>query len=86
MLKVKGSWQIGRRGINKKGESSMTINQETHLESRIEAGIMHLTLNRPESLNAFSPDMMARLKEALQTAKRRRSGSCHCLIRSRSCI
>lgn len=47
----------------------MKINQETHLETRIKEGIMHVTLNRPESLNAFSPEMIIGLKEALQKAK-----------------
>lgn len=47
----------------------MHINKAIHLEIKIEAGIMHLTLNRPESLNAFSPEMMTGLKKALQNAR-----------------
>lgn len=32
-------------------------------------GIMHLTLNRPESLNAFSPEMIRGLRNAIKQAK-----------------
>lgn len=32
-------------------------------------GLMHLTLNRPDSLNAFSPEMIIDLKNALKLAK-----------------
>ena len=37
----------------------------TDLLETIEDGIATLTLNRPERLNAFSPDMLAGLHEAL---------------------
>lgn len=40
-----------------------------HLLVNVEDGIMQLTLNRPESLNAFSPDMIDGMKEALNEAK-----------------
>ncbi|MBP1971275.1 2-(1,2-epoxy-1,2-dihydrophenyl)acetyl-CoA isomerase [Virgibacillus natechei] len=35
----------------------------------INEGIMHLTLNRPDSLNAFSPEMITGLKQAINQAK-----------------
>ncbi|WP_257351692.1 enoyl-CoA hydratase/isomerase family protein [Pseudalkalibacillus decolorationis] len=35
----------------------------------IEGSVMNLTLNRPNSLNAFSSDMIADLKAAIETAK-----------------
>ncbi|WP_408010410.1 enoyl-CoA hydratase/isomerase family protein [Pseudalkalibacillus sp. A8] len=35
----------------------------------IEGSVMHLTLNRPESLNAFSPDMISTMKESIEQAK-----------------
>lgn len=38
-----------------------------------DSGIMHLSLNRPNSLNAFSPDMMNGLKDALREAKQNKS-------------
>ncbi|HET7580464.1 MAG TPA: enoyl-CoA hydratase [Bacillales bacterium] len=40
-----------------------------HLLVNVENGIMQLTLNRPDSLNAFSPEMIGGLKEALNEAK-----------------
>jgi len=40
-----------------------------HLLVNTEGGIMQLTLNRPDSLNAFSPEMIYGLKEALAEAK-----------------
>lgn len=40
-----------------------------HLLVNTEGGIMQLTLNRPDSLNAFSPEMINGLKEALTDAK-----------------
>lgn len=43
--------------------------KDQHLISKVNEGIMHLTLNRPESLNAFSPDMMTGLKNAIHQAK-----------------
>lgn len=36
---------------------------------KIESGIMSLTLNRPERLNAFSPDMILGLTQALKKAQ-----------------
>ncbi|WP_085993028.1 enoyl-CoA hydratase/isomerase family protein [Oceanobacillus senegalensis] len=35
----------------------------------IKEGVLHLTLNRPDSLNAFSAEMITGLKEAIQLAK-----------------
>src|SRR5690625_6482496 len=43
--------------------------KDSHVLVNINKGIMHLSLNRPESLNAFSPDMIASLKDALNKAK-----------------
>ncbi|MFC7394217.1 enoyl-CoA hydratase/isomerase family protein [Scopulibacillus cellulosilyticus] len=40
-----------------------------HLLINIENNIMSLTLNRPDSLNAFSPEMVNGLKEAIKKAK-----------------
>ncbi|MCF8565236.1 enoyl-CoA hydratase [Alicyclobacillus tolerans] len=37
--------------------------------SHVEDHVLHLTLNRPDSLNAFSPDMMDGLLEGVQLAK-----------------
>lgn len=39
-----------------------------HLLTNVEDGIMQLTLNRPDSLNAFSPEMIIGLKEAVKRA------------------
>src|SRR5690625_5945489 len=43
--------------------------KDSHVLVDINKGTMHLSLNRPESLNAFSPDMIASLKDALNKAK-----------------
>lgn len=45
------------------------MNSSKHLVRENYDGVMQLTLNRPESLNAFSPEMMTGLKEALTEAK-----------------
>lgn len=42
---------------------------ETHLLVNVKDGVMNLALNRPESLNAFSPDMILGLKDAIKQAK-----------------
>jgi 2-(1,2-epoxy-1,2-dihydrophenyl)acetyl-CoA isomerase len=42
---------------------------EQALLERLEDGVLTLTLNRPERLNALSPDMLARLGEALVRAQ-----------------
>lgn len=47
----------------------MKNTQSEDLIITINAGIMHLTLNRPESLNAFSPEMMEALINAFKLAK-----------------
>jgi 2-(1,2-epoxy-1,2-dihydrophenyl)acetyl-CoA isomerase len=47
----------------------MEHTENKHLLVNIEEDIMHLTLNRPDTLNAFSPEMIAGLKEAIKTAK-----------------
>ncbi|HLR55112.1 MAG TPA: enoyl-CoA hydratase [Pseudogracilibacillus sp.] len=39
-----------------------------HLLTNVENGIMQLTLNRPDSLNAFSSEMIIGLKEAMKRA------------------
>ncbi|WP_409298987.1 enoyl-CoA hydratase/isomerase family protein [Peribacillus sp. SCS-26] len=44
--------------------------QQNHLLINIQNRIMHLTLNRPESLNSFSPDMIAGLTKAFREAGR----------------
>ena len=41
-----------------------------HLVVEVENGVMKLTLNRPESLNAFSPEMRAGVMAAIEEAKR----------------
>src|SRR5690625_3365465 len=43
--------------------------KDGHVLVNISEGVMHLSLNRPDSLNAFSPDMITGLKEALNKAK-----------------
>ncbi len=40
-----------------------------HLLVNVEKNVMHATLNRPDSLNAFSPEMISGLKAAVQKAK-----------------
>lgn len=47
------------------------MNQEKdHVLVNILEGVMNLSLNRPESLNAFSSEMITGLKDALKQAKR----------------
>ena len=43
--------------------------KDSHVLADINKGVMHLSLNRPESLNAFSPDMITGLKDAFKKAK-----------------
>jgi len=43
--------------------------KDSHVLVNINEGVMHLSLNRPNSLNAFSPDMITGLKDALKRAK-----------------
>ncbi|WP_087972407.1 enoyl-CoA hydratase/isomerase family protein [Oceanobacillus rekensis] len=45
------------------------IEVSNHLLVNINNGIMNIKLNRPESLNAFSTEMISGLKEALRNAK-----------------
>lgn len=52
-----------------KEELEMQQTETCDLLVNIEDSVMNLTLNRPDSLNAFSPDMISDLKEAIQTAK-----------------
>ncbi|WP_209122999.1 enoyl-CoA hydratase/isomerase family protein [Alkalihalobacillus sp. BA299] len=40
-----------------------------HLLTHIESGVMRLTLNRPEALNAFSPEMITGLMDSIKEAK-----------------
>lgn len=47
----------------------MKTEMSNHLVTGVKDGVMYLTLNRPESLNAFSPDMLNGLKASLQQAK-----------------
>ncbi|GAB4072807.1 enoyl-CoA hydratase-related protein [Barrientosiimonas marina] len=47
----------------------MAIQGNDHLLTTTKEGVLYLTLNRPDSLNAFSPDMMTGLKEALTEAR-----------------
>lgn len=47
----------------------MTSKTMSHLLMKIENGVMELTLNRPEALNSFSPELIQGLKSALQQAK-----------------
>jgi len=46
----------------------METEANNHLLIQVEDGVMHITLNRPDSLNAFSPEMMVGLKEAISKA------------------
>src|SRR5699024_1491358 len=39
-----------------------------HLLTDVKDGILNLTLNRPDSLNAFSPEMIAELKKEIEKA------------------
>ncbi|MFV8826711.1 enoyl-CoA hydratase/isomerase family protein [Alkalihalobacterium sp. APHAB7] len=43
--------------------------ENQHLLTHIEAGVMRLTLNRPEALNAFSPEMITGLMNSIKEAK-----------------
>lgn len=45
------------------------MGQSEHLLLDINHGVMRLTLNRPESLNSFSPEMILGLKNAIIQAK-----------------
>ncbi|MBB6452452.1 2-(1,2-epoxy-1,2-dihydrophenyl)acetyl-CoA isomerase [Salirhabdus euzebyi] len=47
----------------------MNETKTEHLLIQKNNGVMSLTLNRPESLNAFSPEMINGLKAAIQDAK-----------------
>src|SRR5699024_846883 len=47
----------------------MKTKEKKHLLSHVEEGVMHLTLNRPDSLNAFSPEMITDLKDAIKQVK-----------------
>src|SRR5699024_1053519 len=47
----------------------MTIQGNEHLLTDIKEGVLYLTLSRPDSLNAFSPEMITGLKEALRNAR-----------------
>ncbi|GAB3043476.1 enoyl-CoA hydratase/isomerase family protein [Virgibacillus ainsalahensis] len=47
----------------------MKQTENKHLLTKINDGVMHLSLNRPDSLNAFSPEMITGLKEAIKKAK-----------------
>jgi 2-(1,2-epoxy-1,2-dihydrophenyl)acetyl-CoA isomerase len=40
-----------------------------HLKVNVHGAVLHLTLNRPEALNAFSPEMILGLTKAMQDAK-----------------
>lgn len=48
----------------------MEHKENKHLIVEINEGVMHLSLNRPDSLNAFSPEMITGLKDAITRAKR----------------
>ncbi|MEM8861903.1 MAG: enoyl-CoA hydratase-related protein, partial [Chloroflexota bacterium] len=37
--------------------------------SELENGVCHITLNRPDALNAFTPDMLNELQTALEQAE-----------------
>ncbi|WP_010530156.1 enoyl-CoA hydratase/isomerase family protein [Lentibacillus jeotgali] len=47
----------------------MQNNESDHLIVEIQDGIMQIKLNRPQSLNAFSSEMISGLKKALSKAK-----------------
>ncbi|SFB11992.1 Enoyl-CoA hydratase [Lentibacillus halodurans] len=46
----------------------MTLQGNEHLLSDKKEGVLYLTLNRPDTLNAFSPEMITGLKEAIHQA------------------
>lgn len=48
----------------------MQATENSHLLIENKDGILNLTLNRPESLNAFSSEMITGLREAIQEAKK----------------
>ncbi|AXI10207.1 enoyl-CoA hydratase [Oceanobacillus zhaokaii] len=48
----------------------MEVNQSEDLLVTRNEGLLNLTLNRPDSLNAFSPEMIIGLKDAITLAKR----------------
>ncbi|WP_066174083.1 enoyl-CoA hydratase/isomerase family protein [Bacillus marinisedimentorum] len=47
----------------------MIETEKNHLLVKVEDKIMYVTLNRPDSLNAFSPEMISGLKASVQNAK-----------------
>ena len=47
----------------------MSITKTDDLLVKKDNGVLYLSLNRPDRLNAFSPDMIAALKESIQLAK-----------------
>ncbi|WP_099156870.1 enoyl-CoA hydratase/isomerase family protein [Virgibacillus ndiopensis] len=47
----------------------MEQKENDHLLIKVNEGVMHLSLNRPDSLNAFSPEMIIGLKNAIKRAK-----------------
>ncbi|AKG05358.1 enoyl-CoA hydratase [Salimicrobium jeotgali] len=47
----------------------MTIEGNEHVLAETKEGVLYLTMNRPDSLNAFSPTMMQGLKGALGKAQ-----------------
>src|SRR5690625_1279413 len=46
----------------------MVKESTNHLLTDVKDGILNLTLNRPDSLNAFSPEMIAELKKEIEKA------------------
>src|SRR5271165_650483 len=57
---------LSARGRNRASIRRVDRTQMTDLVESIEDGIAWLTLNRPDRLNAFSPEMLQALSEALQ--------------------
>lgn len=47
----------------------MGQNENKDLLVEVKEGVMQLTMNRPESLNAFSPEMVVGIKDAMKQAK-----------------
>lgn len=54
----------------------MTSSDENMVLTHIEAGVLTITLNRPDRLNSFNDEMHRQLSEALKIAERDEAVRC----------